>query len=49
MQVAMQLLPCFANAEIQSVVNGPITYAPDVLPMIGPTRIPNMWAALGFA
>jgi len=49
LEVAMQILPCFANAEIMSVVNGPITYTPDVLPMIGPTRIPNMWAALGFA
>ena len=44
----MQLLPCFANAEIQSVVNGPITYTPDILPMVGPSMLPNMWLAVGF-
>ena len=32
----------------QSVVNGPITYTPDLLPMVGPTLLPNMWLAVGF-
>ena len=44
----MDLVPCFASANIQSVVNGPITYAPDGLPMIGPDTLPNMWLAVGF-
>ena len=48
LEVAMDLVPCFANANIQSVVNGPITYAPDGLPMIGPDTLPNMWLAVGF-
>jgi dimethylglycine dehydrogenase len=45
----MQIMPCFEKAEIMSVVNGPITYSPDVLPLIGPTKIQNLWSALGFA
>ena len=48
LEIAMEAFPCFANAEIQSVVNGPITYTPDILPMVGPTMIPNMWVAVGF-
>ena len=47
LEVAMEAFPCFANAEIQSVVNGPITYTPDILPMVGPTLLPNMWLAVG--
>ena len=48
LESAMELVPCFQTAEIMSVVNGPITYTPDNLPMIGPTRAPNMWVAVGF-
>ena len=48
LEIAMEAFPCFANAEIQSVVNGPITYTPDILPMVGPTMVPNMWVAVGF-
>ena len=48
LEVAMEAFPCFAHAEIQSVVNGPITYTPDILPMVGPTMLPNMWVAVGF-
>ena len=36
------------STSIQSVVNGPITYTPDLLPMVGPTLLPNMWLAVGF-
>ena len=36
------------HTSIQSVVNGPITYTPDLLPMVGPTLLPNMWLAVGF-
>ncbi|XP_042241265.1 dimethylglycine dehydrogenase, mitochondrial-like isoform X2 [Homarus americanus] len=48
LEVAMELVPCFAEANIQSVVNGPITYTPDVLPLVGPDWLPNMWVAAGF-
>ena len=48
LEVAMEAFPCFANAEIQSVVNGPITYTPDILPMVGPSLMDNMWLAVGF-
>ncbi|KAK8735637.1 hypothetical protein OTU49_005240 [Cherax quadricarinatus] len=48
LEIAMQLVPCFADASIQSVVNGPITYTPDVLPLVGPDMLPNMWLAAGF-
>lgn len=49
LEVAMDLIPCFAGASIQSVVNGPITYTPDVLPLLGPDLLPNMWIAAGFS
>ena len=29
-------------------MNGPITYTPDLLPMVGPTLLPDMWLAVGF-
>jgi dimethylglycine dehydrogenase len=59
LEAAMEAFPCFQEAEIQvgtlhspprpqSVVNGPITYTPDLLPMVGPTQLPNMWLAVGF-
>ena len=49
LESAMELVPCFERAEIQTVVNGPITYSPDILPMLGPSLQPNMWLAVGFA
>ncbi|KAG0727747.1 Dimethylglycine dehydrogenase, mitochondrial [Chionoecetes opilio] len=48
LEIAMELIPSFANASIQSVVNGPITYTPDLLPLLGPDLLPNMWVAAGF-
>lgn len=45
---AMKRTPVLANAEITSVVSGPITYSPDAIPLLGPdAEIPNMWLALG--
>ena len=45
---AMERIPVLADANIASVVAGPITYSPDVLPMIGPAfDVPNMWLAIG--
>lgn len=48
LEKCMEDFPCFQTAEIQTVVNGPITYTPDLLPMVGPSMLPNMWLALGF-
>ena len=45
---AMERVPVLANADIASVVAGPITYSPDILPMLGPSlELPNMWLAVG--
>ncbi len=43
-----QRLPCLTEAGIHTVVNGPITYTPDGLPLVG--RIPgkrNAWCITG--
>ena len=46
--MAMERIPVLADANIASVVSGPITYSPDVLPMTGPAfDAPNMWLANG--
>ena len=46
---AMDRFPCLQTADIGSVVAGPITYTPDILPMVGPfPEIHNYWLALGF-
>ena len=45
---AMKRTPVLANAEIASVVSGPMTYSPDAIPLLGPdAEVPNMWLALG--
>ena len=45
---SMKRTPVLANAEITSVVSGPITYSPDAIPLLGPDpEVPNMWLALG--
>ena len=45
---AMERVPVLADANITSVVAGPITYSPDVLAMLGPAfDVPNMWLAVG--
>ena len=45
---AMERFPVLADANIASVVSGPITYSPDVMAMIGPAfDVPNMWLAVG--
>ncbi|CAH1789183.1 unnamed protein product [Owenia fusiformis] len=46
---AMERVPVLATGNIQSVVSGPITYTPDILPMIGPYQgLRNYWCAVGF-
>ena len=45
---AIARLPCLAEAGIHTIVNGPITYTPDGLPLVG--RIPgrrNAWCITG--
>nr|CAD7453135.1 unnamed protein product [Timema tahoe] len=49
LDAAMELVPSLKTASVKSVVCGPITYTPDVLPMVGPTLLPNMWLAVGFS
>lgn len=50
LDVAMDLVPVFKKAKIQTVVSGPITYTPDSLPCLGPyLGAKNYWLAVGFA
>ena len=45
----MEMFPVLENAEIQRVISGPITYAPDAIPMVGPCQgLHNVWTAVGF-
>ncbi|GLG96783.1 uncharacterized protein GBIM_03690 [Gryllus bimaculatus] len=48
LKIAMELVPCFASANVKTVVCGPITYTPDLLPMAGPSQEIGMWLAVGF-
>nr|XP_042906993.1 dimethylglycine dehydrogenase, mitochondrial isoform X2 [Parasteatoda tepidariorum] len=49
LEVAMDLVPLIRDTSIQTVVNGPIMYTPDLLPLLGPFYgLPNMWMAVGF-
>ncbi|MEM7488423.1 MAG: FAD-dependent oxidoreductase [Pseudomonadota bacterium] len=42
-------VPLLAQAGISKVINGPIPYAPDGLPLIGPMPgVPNAWEACAF-
>lgn len=48
-EMAMEMIPVLKKADIINVVSGPITYTPDLLPMVGPHQgIRNYWAAVGF-
>jgi len=45
----MDMVPALRDAEIQRTVCGPMTYTPDLLPMVGPVRgLRNYWCAVGF-
>ena len=49
MAMAMEICPLLEKAEIIQCVSGPITYTPDVLPMVGPYQgLHNYWCAVGF-
>ncbi|XP_045703875.1 dimethylglycine dehydrogenase, mitochondrial isoform X2 [Phyllostomus hastatus] len=48
-EAAMEMVPVLKKAHIINVVNGPITYSPDILPMVGPHQgVRNYWVAIGF-
>lgn len=48
MAMAMEFIPVLADANIASVVSGPITYSPDVLSITGPAfDLHHMWLAVG--
>lgn len=49
LEAAMRLVPSLREADVQTVVNGPIMYTPDLMPMLGPVHdMPGMWTAVGF-
>uniref|UniRef100_A0A5F8GRZ4 Dimethylglycine dehydrogenase, mitochondrial n=1 Tax=Monodelphis domestica TaxID=13616 RepID=A0A5F8GRZ4_MONDO len=46
---AMDMVPVLRKADIINIVSGPITYTPDILPMVGPHQgVRNYWVAIGF-
>uniref|UniRef100_A0A3Q3IK59 Dimethylglycine dehydrogenase n=1 Tax=Monopterus albus TaxID=43700 RepID=A0A3Q3IK59_MONAL len=48
-EMAMEMVPVLKKADILNTVSGPITYTPDLLPMVGPHRgVRNYWTAIGF-
>lgn len=48
-EMAMEMVPVLKTADIINIVSGPITYTPDLLPMVGPHQgVRNYWTAIGF-
>uniref|UniRef100_F7DS18 Dimethylglycine dehydrogenase, mitochondrial n=1 Tax=Ornithorhynchus anatinus TaxID=9258 RepID=F7DS18_ORNAN len=48
-EAAMEMVPVLKKADIINIVSGPITYSPDILPMVGPHQgVRNYWVAIGF-
>ncbi|XP_042660711.1 dimethylglycine dehydrogenase, mitochondrial, partial [Tyto alba] len=48
-EAAMEMVPVLKKADIINTVAGPITYSPDILPMVGPHQgVRNYWVAIGF-
>ncbi|XP_074062867.1 dimethylglycine dehydrogenase, mitochondrial isoform X3 [Macrotis lagotis] len=48
-EAAMDMVPVLRKADIINIVSGPITYTPDILPMVGPHQgLRNYWVAIGF-
>jgi dimethylglycine dehydrogenase len=47
---AMRRVPVLAGARVIRIVNGPITYTPDGLPLLGPAfGLPGLWLACGLS
>ncbi|NXI07834.1 M2GD protein, partial [Irena cyanogastra] len=48
-EAAMEMVPVLRKADIINTIAGPITYSPDILPMVGPHQgVRNYWVAIGF-
>ncbi|NXP34975.1 M2GD protein, partial [Leiothrix lutea] len=48
-EAAMEMVPVLRKADIVNTISGPITYSPDILPMVGPHQgVRNYWVAIGF-
>uniref|UniRef100_A0A8C5ECM1 Dimethylglycine dehydrogenase n=1 Tax=Gouania willdenowi TaxID=441366 RepID=A0A8C5ECM1_GOUWI len=48
-EMAMEMVPVLKKADIINIVSGPITYTPDLMPMVGPHHgVRNYWTAIGF-
>ncbi|XP_028661549.2 dimethylglycine dehydrogenase, mitochondrial isoform X1 [Erpetoichthys calabaricus] len=48
-EAAIDMVPVLKDADIINIVSGPITYTPDLLPMVGPHQgVRNYWVAVGF-
>ncbi|OXB80888.1 UNVERIFIED_CONTAM: hypothetical protein H355_016905 [Colinus virginianus] len=48
-EAAMEMVPVLKQANIINTISGPITYTPDILPMVGPHQgVRNYWVAIGF-
>lgn len=48
-EMAMEMIPVLKKADIINIVSGPITYTPDLLPMVGPHQgVRNYWTLIGF-
>lgn len=48
-EAAMEMVPVLKKADIVNTIAGPITYSPDILPMVGPHQgVKNYWVAIGF-
>ncbi|XP_074651431.1 dimethylglycine dehydrogenase, mitochondrial-like [Tubulanus polymorphus] len=49
LNIAIETIPVMETANITTTISGPITYTPDVLPMIGPYQgLRNYWTMVGF-
>ena len=48
--VAAHRIPAFGESGLAKIISGPITYSPDLLPMVGPLEgRKNYWVACGFS
>ncbi len=46
LELGFEHFPCFRNAGIRQIINGPFTFAPDGNPLVGPVRgLRNYWCA----
>lgn len=49
LEMAVERFPAFGRAPIARTIAGPITYTPDVIPLLGPVpSASGLWLAVGF-